>query len=112
MKGISFLLLALTGCAALESHPDVVRDPLNANYEEYRICYKRSPMYETKTKGTLTVEFRIDQVGNVTEVDLIKSDFTDQAFHNCIIKSIGETKFSPSKYPGGTHVTQPYVFGP
>ena len=85
-----------------------------AHRDEARACYDKGLKDHPGIEGDLTVAFKIDPAGAVTEasVDSTKSSINEATVGTCITDAIKRIKFAASKGGFETRATYPYNFHP
>ncbi len=73
--------------------------------------YNRELRSNPTLKGTVTVEFSINQDGKVIEANIVSSTMDYAVMENALAKRIRQWKF-PKLYDGVIEVTYPFVFFP
>jgi TonB family protein len=85
-----------------------------AHRDEARACYDKGLKDHPGIEGDLTVAFKIDPAGTVTEasVDSTKSSINEPSVGTCITDAIKRIKFAASKGGFETRANYPYNFHP
>lgn len=102
MRGISLLLIFLfTGCSGLQFIKGAPKDsPLVKNRELFTTCYLQSDSYqdvEKKIQGEINIEYSVGPEGEVYNDRIMKSDFTETQFHNCVMNEFRKIRFIDQK---------------
>lgn len=102
MKGISLLFFLLSmSCSQLQFVKGAPKDsPLVKNRELFTNCYLKSDSYqniEKKAQGEMQIEYSVGPEGEVYNDRLIKSDFTEVEFHNCVMNEFRKIRFLDQK---------------
>lgn len=112
MKAISLIAFLTFGCASYNVKPDPIRDPILAKLPLFRECWIASKTYETSEDktGSVTLKFRIEKDGTVTNLKLEDSKINDLNLTNCILVHAASIKYQAS----ATYkdVSQPIKFFP
>lgn len=88
-----------------------IKDVVNSN--EVRYCYQKYKRFDPNLKGQIRVQFEISPAGNVTKVNFIKSDWSENPLkkdiERCITNAIKLWCFKPiPQYEG--YVTSVFTF--
>jgi TonB family protein len=85
-----------------------------AHRDEARACYDKGSKTRPGLEGNLTVQFRIDPTGKVTDtqVDAMKSAIHDDGIERCIMSVIKRLSFAASKGGFETRASYPFDFHP
>lgn len=102
MRGINLLVILLLGsCSQLQFIKGAPKDsPLVQNRGLFTDCYLQSDSYqdiEKKTQGEIQIEYSVGPEGEVYNDRIMKSDFTETQFHNCVMNEFRKIRFIDQK---------------
>ncbi len=85
-----------------------------ARRDEARACYDKGLVDHPNIEGDLTIKWKIDPAGKVTDaaVDSSKSTIHEPSVGNCIVEIIKKISFAPSKGGFETRANYPFNFHP
>lgn len=77
-----------------------------------RACYERELKRNPGLAGKVTIQFTIEERGNVTGVKVSENSTGEDAVGQCVAKAIGGFRFNPGPEGGSVSFSYPFVFAP
>lgn len=75
-------------------------------------CYIQKLKKSPKAAGKIKVQFVIAASGKVSSSKIFSSSFSDQSFHNCVLKAVNKFQFIPPRGKEEVRVNFPFIFDP
>ena len=77
-----------------------------------RACYERELKRDPTLAGKVTIQFTIEQQGNVSGVKVTENSTGDGAVGQCVANAIQRFRFNPGPDGGSVTFSYPFVFAP
>jgi TonB family protein len=77
-----------------------------------RACYERELKRNPTLAGKVTIQFTIEQQGNVSGVKVTDNSTGDDAVGQCVANAIQRFRFNPGPEGGSVTFSYPFVFAP
>jgi TonB family protein len=77
-----------------------------------RACYERELKRNPTLAGKVTVQFTIEQQGNVSGVKVVDNTTGEAAVGTCVANAVQRFRFSPGPEGGSVSFSYPFVFAP
>jgi TonB family protein len=77
-----------------------------------RACYERELKRNPTLAGKVTIQFTIEQQGNVSGVKVVDNTTQDDAVGQCVANAIQRFRFNPGPDGGSVTFSYPFVFAP
>lgn len=63
-----------------------------------------------RSEGSVTLDWQVDDDGEALSRGLVRSDFTDKSFHECLAKAVGGWRFPEPQYGEKKYVEHTFQF--
>jgi TonB family protein len=77
-----------------------------------RACYERELRRNPTLSGKVTIQFTIEERGNVSGVKVSENTTSDDAVGQCVANAIQRFRFNPGPQGGSVSFSYPFVFAP
>jgi TonB family protein len=77
-----------------------------------RACYERELRRNPTLSGKVTIQFTIEERGNVSGVKVSENTTSDDAVGECVANAIQRFRFNPGPQGGSVSFSYPFVFAP
>ena len=112
-------VFVLGGCASeperhdipsekLLPHSQSIDNQIQEQRSKIKVCYDDIIEHVT---GRVTIEFRIEKTGNVSNAKISKSTTGSEALDNCVLSVLKKIKFEKPEKGGVIEVSYPFKFG-
>jgi TonB family protein len=85
---------------------------IKARIGAIRACYERELKRNPTLAGKVTIQFTIEQRGNVTGVKVTDNTTGDTAVGQCVANAVQNFRFNPGPDGGSVTFSYPFVFAP
>ena len=75
-------------------------------------CYESELRKNPTLAGKITVQFTIQERGNVTGAKVVENTMGSPAVGNCVTKTVARFRFNPGPEGGSVTFKYPFVFQP
>ncbi|MFW6067491.1 MAG: TonB family protein [Myxococcota bacterium] len=90
----------------------VVQRQIRARLRAIQRCYENELRKDPSLAGKVTVEFTIEQRGNVTGARAAQNTTGSSAVERCVVNTIRRFRFNPGPEGGSVTFSYPFVFAP
>lgn len=90
----------------------VVVRTIKARLGAIKGCYERELRRNPSLSGKVTIEFTIEERGNVTGVTVAENTTGDSAVGKCVASAVRRFRFNPGPSGGSVVFSYPFVFAP
>lgn len=84
--------------------PEQISDVVLERYSSLGGCHTIQFSNGDEVGGAVTLAWKIRPDGSVSDANLVRSSFSNSAFHDCVLGIVRQMKFPPA--PGSTEVGQ------
>ncbi len=77
-----------------------------------KACYEKQLRRNPTLKGKVTVQFTIQERGNVTGISVTTNTTNDPQLAQCVTQTVGRFRFNPGPEGGSVTFSYPFVFAP
>lgn len=81
-----------------------IESVLNAKKTDFFKCYGQALQKNATARGQVLISFTIERQGQTTQIEISKSEITDQAFNSCVMEVVARTQFKSFSGPAVTTV--------
>ncbi len=91
---------------------NLVVQTIKTRLRAIQMCYEQQLRRNPSLAGKVTVEFTIEQRGNVTGVRVKENTTNDPAVGSCVADTVSRFRFNPGPQGGSVTFAYPFVFAP
>jgi TonB family protein len=91
---------------------NVVTSTVRKQLKAIQICYEKELSRNPGLAGKVTVEFTIEQTGQISKATATANTTNDPAVANCVVATIKRFRFNPGPTGGSVTYSYPFVFAP
>ncbi len=113
MKILIFLMLMIPLISFAATNSEAMRTEVRSHLKEVKACYTGRMGQRPGTKGTMAVDWTVNDAGEVTKININEAQSTwndtqDSPINSCIFDLFKSLKFAPANK--GREVSASYVF--